>query len=241
MLSQLKIGGMVPFTTIDFPGRLASVLFLRGCNLRCRYCHNPELLDRSQSGTERWSRVESFLKARQGFLEGVVLSGGEPTLEPLLPELAARIRDLGYEIALHTNGARPDVIKHLIDERLVHFVALDVKGPFDQYQRITGADQGMAAAASVRLLNDCGLPHEFRSTVHPDLLSDHDLISLGDQMHELGARKLVLQRFREGKILDTSLNLVKRPWAHPTTIRALEGRLGHIEIRGFDLPETIAA
>ena len=241
MLSQLNIGGMVPFTTIDFPGRLATVLFLRGCNLRCGYCHNPDLLDGTKSGTERWSRVESFLKHRQGFLEGVVLSGGEPTLEPRLPELAACIRELGFEVSLHTNGVRPDVIQHLIDERLVQHVALDVKGPFDQYMRIAGADHGLPAAKSMQILLESGVPHEFRTTVHPDLLSDRDLLNLADQMHVLGARKLVLQRFQEGKILDVSLNRVIRSWVQASTIRALESRLGRIEVRGADLPETLAA
>ncbi|MBR4355786.1 MAG: anaerobic ribonucleoside-triphosphate reductase activating protein, partial [Elusimicrobiaceae bacterium] len=137
----MKFGGLIKFTLIDFPGRPAAVIFTQGCNFRCRYCHNPELVY-PHLFTEPVPQEEimSFLQRRQGTLEGVVVSGGEPTLHDDLPAFMASVKALGYALKLDTNGSRPDMIQELIDKKLVDYIAMDLKAPLEKYALITGVD-----------------------------------------------------------------------------------------------------
>jgi len=176
----MKIGGLIKFTLIDFPGRPAAVIFTQGCNFRCRYCHNPELVYPhlfSEPVTEEY--IFSFLKRRQGTLDGVVISGGEPTLHEDLPAFMAKIKELGYAIKLDTNGSRPDVIQGLLDKKLVDFIAMDLKAPLAKYSLITGVDTNEEILRrSMELLRNSGIGYEFRTTYDKEVLTDADIEEL---------------------------------------------------------------
>ncbi|MBR4682902.1 MAG: anaerobic ribonucleoside-triphosphate reductase activating protein [Elusimicrobiaceae bacterium] len=176
----MKIGGLIKFTLIDFPGRPAAVVFTQGCNFRCRYCHNPELVY-PHLFTEPVAEEEifSFLQRRQGSLEGVVVSGGEPTLHDDLPAFMARIKALGYAVKLDTNGSRPDMIQELIDKKLVDYIAMDLKAPLDKYREITEVDTNTdILRKSMDLIRQSGLAYEFRTTYDKEVLTEADIENL---------------------------------------------------------------
>ena len=173
----MKIGGLVKFTLIDFPGRPAAIVFTQGCNFRCRYCHNPELVYphlfmEPTPEEEIWS----FLKRRQGTLEGVVVSGGEPTMHEDLPAFMARLKELGYATKLDTNGSRPEMLQKLIENKLVDFIAMDLKAPLEKYGAITGVETNPEILRrSMALIRQSGLEYEFRTTYDKEVLTDADI------------------------------------------------------------------
>jgi len=176
----MKIGGLVKFTLIDFPGKPAAIVFTQGCNFRCRYCHNPELVyphlfESSMPEEEVWA----FLKRRQGTLEGVVVSGGEPTLQEDLVRFMGDLKALGYKTKLDTNGTRPEVLRELIDKKLVDYIAMDLKAPFEKYVNITGVEANSAVLQqSMDLIRQSGLGYQFRTTYDKDVLTDDDIATL---------------------------------------------------------------
>jgi len=162
----LRIAGLEKCSTVDFPGGLAAVLFAPGCNYRCFYCHNRQILESPPLLDE--AEVFRFLKKRTGLLDAVVFSGGEPTLQHDLADAAKAVRALGYKIKLDTNGSRPEVLKSLLDENLLDYVAMDYKAPFGDYSAITGHDAS-GVAESLSLLLAGGIPFELRTTMAPML------------------------------------------------------------------------
>ena len=181
----MKLGGMVKFTLIDFPGRPAAIVFTQGCNFRCRYCHNPELVY-PHLFTEPFSEDEffAFLARRQGTLEGVVVSGGEPTLHDDLPRFLIDIKSLGYKVKLDTNGSRPEMLQQLIEQKLVDYIAMDLKAPLDKYALITGIDTNSAIIRqSIDIVRQSGLPHEFRTTYDKEVLTDDDITTISNTVY----------------------------------------------------------
>ena len=202
------LAGWQPVTLIDYPGRVAATLFTAGCNLRCPFCHNPELVlpDRFDAILPLDpERVLEDLKARGNLLDGVVVTGGEPTLHDDLKVLLESVRALGFLIKLDTNGTRPDVVRGLIARDLVDFVALDVKGPKTRYAEFSGvADAAAAVEETIGLLKRASVKGEFRTTVAPGLTAD-DVEAIAEWIGPAPA--YVLQRFRvptepEKRLLD---------------------------------------
>lgn len=174
----MNIGGLVPLTLSDYPGRLAAVVFTQGCNFRCPFCHNGPLIAHPSARGDLLpeSEVMQFLQSRRDQLDGVVLSGGEPTLQPDLLEFLRRVRPLGYAVKLDTNGSRPEVLRRILGEGLIDFLAMDIKAPWQCYDRLAGIAVDTAAIrTSVELIARSGIPHVFRTTVVPEMLSDADL------------------------------------------------------------------
>ena len=173
----MKIGGLLKFTLIDFPGRPAAVIFTQGCNFRCRYCHNPELVyPHMFTEPVAEEEIDAFLKRRQGTLEGVVVSGGEPTLFDDLPPFLRKLKSMGYAVKLDTNGTRPDMLKEIIDNKLVDFIAMDLKAPLEKYALITGVDFNMSIIQqSMDLIRSAGIGYEFRTTYDKEVLTDADI------------------------------------------------------------------
>lgn len=176
----MKLGGLVKFTLIDFPGTPAAIVFTQGCNFRCCYCHNPELVyPHLFTPSMPEEEVLSFLQRRQGTLEGVVISGGEPTLQEDLVRFMADIKALGYKTKLDTNGTRPEVLKELIDKKLVDFIAMDLKAPLEKYAAITGVEANSTVIKqSMDLIVKSGLDYQFRTTYDKEVLDDNDIASL---------------------------------------------------------------
>ncbi len=192
---ELLVGGLVPFTTIDFPGRLAAVVFCQGCPWQCDYCYNRHLWGPSGETLIPWGDVLAFLEKRQGMLDGVVFSGGEASLQPGLPEALRQVRALGYATALHTNGVVPELLQKLLP--LLDWVGLDVKAPFSLYEKVTKVPHsGERAARALDLLLGWGGVFETRTTVDPALLSAQDLESMAKDLSERGVEMWALQPCR---------------------------------------------
>ncbi len=209
----LRAGGLTPITTIDFPGRLAAVIFCQGCPWRCGYCHNPHLLPRRSEAASGeaasddavlWQRIQDFLERRRGLLEAVVWSGGEPTVQEGLEAAMRGVKAMGFGLALHTAGPDPRRLARILP--LLDWVALDVKAPFADYARITSvADSGRRARQSALEILRWGGAYEMRTTVHPSQWTADALWSLASELSKLGVRHYALQRFRPQGCADPRL------------------------------------
>ncbi len=190
------IAALVPFSTLDYPGQLAAVVFLRGCPWRCRYCHNLHLQPaRREAGDLAWPRLLEFLERRRGLLDAVVFSGGEPLADPALGAMARAVRALGYRVGLHTGGAWPRRLVKLAP--LFDWIGLDIKALPDDYAALTGvAGSGAAAWASLDVLLAAGSDFECRTTVHPLLHDAPRLAELERRLRARGVRRHAIQRFR---------------------------------------------
>ncbi len=203
-MSKLQIGGLTPLTSTDYPGYLAAVIFCQGCPWRCGYCHNPHLIPRD-SGQLGWSAVMDFLRRRQGLLDAVVFSGGEPTLQDNLQSAISEARDLGFKIGLHTGGTYPSRLKELLPA--LDWVGMDIKATPDDYAKVTATPgSGEKAWESARLLLESGIPYEFRTTVHPLFHTTDSLLRLAKELSTLGARHYVLQEFRSQGCADEAIS-----------------------------------
>lgn len=199
------VGGWMPFTTLDFPGRLAATFFLRGCPLRCRYCHNADLQARRGVSPLRWSEALTWLDQRRGLLDGVVFSGGEPTIDRGLEQAIRDVRSLGFEAALHTAGVSPKRLGRVL--RMLQWVGLDIKAPFGDYARITGSEaSGARARVALAMLRESGVPYEVRTTVHPALLDAQALQALAHDLRASGVRQWILQLFCGRGCMDLALS-----------------------------------
>jgi len=197
----MKIGGLQKVSLIDYPGRISAIVFTQGCNFRCPYCHNPELVDPAQYGPIlSEEEVISFLEKRRGKLDAVTVTGGEPTLQPDLDRFLQTIKGMGYLTKIDTNGSNPDVLERLIRGRLVDYLAMDVKGPLKKYERIANVKVKTAKIRrSIELITASGIEHEFRTTVVRSQLDNEDLIATATLLKK---GLYVLQSFVPAKSLD---------------------------------------
>ncbi len=198
----MQIGGLQKHSLIDFPGRISAVLFLTGCNFRCPYCHNPQLVARPAPGGMGLSTaaVEAFLQERRGLLQGVVLSGGEPTLQPGLPALCRRLKAMGYAVKLDTNGSRPRVIRRLVAEGLVDYLAMDIKTDLARYAGCFSRRCDAAAVGEgIRRVMEAGVDYEFRTTCAHPLITPAVIERIARLIS--GSRLYALQPARPGRML----------------------------------------
>ena len=191
------IHGLQKMTLLDFPGRVACTVFFGGCDMRCPFCHNAELLDGSAPPVMSDEELLEFLKKRQGLLDGVAFTGGEPLLQKDLPDLTARIRELGYPVKLDTNGTHPDRLRRMILDGLVQYVAMDIKNSPERYAETAGLqtlDLG-PVRESVALLLEGTVDYEFRTTAVAELHDDRSFEQIGPWIS--GAQHYYLQRFTD--------------------------------------------
>jgi len=201
---MLRVGGLTPLSTTDWPGMLTAVVFCQGCPWRCGYCHNPDLIPPRGKREIAWEDVITFLRRRQGLLDGVVFSGGEPTLQRDLAEAMREVRALGFNIGLHSGGAYPDRLAAVLP--LVDWVGLDIKVPFEAYARITAAaGSGERARESLERVLASGVEHEIRTTVHPALLADIEVEEIAHELSGRGVKRYVIQPFRSQGCRDEGL------------------------------------
>ena len=198
----MNIGGLQKISLIDYPGKICAILFTQGCNFRCPYCHNPELVDPDLF--EKCIPEEdffSFLEKRRGKLDAVSITGGEPTIQPDLVEFVERVKGMGYLVKIDTNGSRPEVLEKLIDRGLVDYIAMDVKAPLKRYREITKSNvKPDRIKQSIKVIMDSGVEYEFRTTVVKSLLNKNDLQKITNLIKD--ARLYVLQKFVPSKALD---------------------------------------
>jgi pyruvate formate lyase activating enzyme len=210
----MRIGGFQKLTLIDYPGKIATTVFTVGCSFRCGFCHNPELVLRAQFPAPNNMEEEFFkhLEKRKGKLEGVCITGGEPTIQPDIIEFIKKIKALGFLVKLDSNGTRPDVLKKLYDQKLLDFVAMDIKSSPENYGKTvglsslgTGRDLSLLdrIKLSVTMIMNSGVPYEFRTTVVPGIHSEQDFVKIGEWIS--GARAYYLQEYRDGRVLDPKI------------------------------------
>jgi pyruvate formate lyase activating enzyme len=194
----MRIGGLEPLTLLDFPDRVACIVFTIGCNLRCGYCHNPHLvLQKYRREKEDMSEEKffAFLDSRQGLLDGVVISGGEPTIQRDLIDFIRRIKERGFLVKLDTNGTNPEVIGGLLEEKLIDYIAMDVKHVPAKYEKACGRNVATSdIEESVQRIIASGIEHEFRTTVVPSLHTEEDVRRIAQFCK--GCRKYTIQAFR---------------------------------------------
>lgn len=195
---DLRLGGLARLSSCDWPGQLAAILFCQGCPWRCPYCHNTHLLCATAPAALTWDEAAAFLETRRGLLDGVVFSGGEPTLQAALPEAIAAIRAMGFKIGLHTAGSFPDRLERVLP--LVDWVGFDVKAPFADYDRLTGVSGsgGKAKDSLIRLLT-AGTPRDIRITADPAWADAGVLDRLKYELAALGAEPPRIQLYRPGR------------------------------------------
>ncbi|MFZ5364864.1 MAG: anaerobic ribonucleoside-triphosphate reductase activating protein [Patescibacteria group bacterium] len=192
----MKIGGIQTLTLIDYPGKVAATVFTLGCNFRCHFCHNPELVNiKKKSWTMSSAKVFEFLKSRGQFLDGVCITGGEPTIHADFLNFLSKIKALGLAVKLDTNGLNFPALKRAIDHQLVDYVAMDIKAPWEKYPVIVGEPiEVEPVKKSAEYLMNSGVEYEFRSTVLPALHPPADIIEMARQIK--GAKKYYLQQFK---------------------------------------------
>lgn len=187
------IHDLQPFTLVDYPGHVACTVFTAGCNLRCPYCHNADLIAPTIQPTIDMDSFLQFLKKRKGLLSGICITGGEPTLHDLSPILSL-IKKEGYEVKLDTNGTRPGTWINWVEEGLIDFVAMDIKVPLENYDKMGASMTDIKGIRqSVQFLLAHPIAYEFRTTIHPNWLVEGDIVKIGAWLK--GAKRLVLQPF----------------------------------------------
>jgi len=215
----MKIAQLLPTTLIDYPGKVAALAYTVGCNFRCPFCHNSELVLPEKIQEIHLipeSDVLYFLRERGNFLDALSITGGEPTLHDDLPRFIKRVKQLGLLVKLDTNGSRPEVLKELFDNYLLDYVAMDVKGPANRYDDLAGVQVDLdAIRRSIKLITDCAADYELRTTVAPTITPEdiENTVKL-----VLGAKRYFLQAF----VVPEGKNLVDPTWNGKTALSKTE-------------------
>jgi len=197
----MVFGGIEKFTLIDYPGKIACMVYTIGCNFRCPYCHNPELVDETTEVRISERELFDFLETRRGMLEGVVITGGEPTMHADLPRVMRDIKDRGFLVKLDSNGTNPQMLEDAIADKLVDFIAMDMKAPLASYgQAVARPVDIKAIRRSIALIMASGVDYEFRTTIVKSMLSKEDIRQIGEEIR--GAKQYVLQKFIPTKLLN---------------------------------------
>lgn len=193
---MLGIYSIQKFSTLDFPGRLCAILWFSGCNMRCPYCYNKDVVFGKKQIEE--DEIIKFLKTRIGLLDGVSFTGGEATLYPNLITFSQKIKDLGFEIKLDTNGINFKVIKEMVEKKLVDYIALDFKAPLSKFEEVTKNKHYIKFEKTLDFLIDSDIEFEIRTTVHTDLLDENDINEIIKILHNKGYKNTYyLQNFFE--------------------------------------------
>ncbi|VVB59907.1 7-carboxy-7-deazaguanine synthase [uncultured archaeon] len=233
---EILIKGVLPMTTVDYKGKVASTIFLQGCNFRCPFCHNPELVPLKAEGVILESaEVIAYLKQNKEWVDAVCISGGEPTLQAGLPDFIRELKKGGFFVKIQTNGTNPAMLKKLIDENLLDYISMDIKASPAKYEQLAGTKADLAKIKeSATLIMKSGLEYSFHTTVSPEL-GIEDIKQIGSWLH--GAKTYVLQQFRPEKTLDP---LYENKLPHTLSelrqmADSVQERFGKVIIEGADV------
>jgi len=202
----MLIGGLQKSTLIDYPKKVAATLFALGCNFNCSFCHNPELVDVKK--IKQQPRIEekvffSFLKSRKGLLDGICITGGEPTIQPDLINFIKKIKKENFLVKLDTNGSNPKVLKELFEQNLLDFLAMDIKSSIEKYQKVVGCKVNLKnIQESIDLIKQSKIEYEFRTTIVPGLIDIKEIKKISQWLNR--SKAFALQQFRKEKTLDKS-------------------------------------
>lgn len=202
---SLRVGGITPFTTIDYPGKLAAVIFCQGCPWHCQYCYNTDLIPATASRLHAWEDIKQLLMQRKGLLDAVVFSGGEPSFQHSLLSAIHDVKEMQFAVGLHTNGAYPKKLKRLLPS--VDWVGFDIKTVPEQYSKLTGAPHsGDKVWQSLEVLLKADVSFECRTTVHTKLLTTENILSLARELSARGVSHYVLQACQTEKCFNKELS-----------------------------------
>lgn len=232
---MIKIHGLNKTTLLDYPGHVAATVFLGRCNFRCPFCQNGDLVINPESqpliGKEE---VFAFLKKRKGILTGICITGGEPTLEEELESFTAEIKELGYLVKLDTNGYRPEVLKNLLQKKLLDYIAMDIKNSMEHYAETAGLQHldTEKIRESIRLIMNSGIPYEFRTTVVKELHKEADIAAIGAEIK--GAEAYFLQAYQESdRVLEAGFHAYEKAEMEKMAERA-RAFVPEVKLRGID-------
>ena len=190
----MKIGGFQKTTLLDYPGHVSAIIWTVGCNFRCPFCYNTNLV-KEESELFSEEEILDFLEKRKGFVEALTISGGEPFLQPDLKEFCKKVKDLGYKIKIDTNGTFPEKLKEMIDEKLVDYVSMDIKAPKEKYNELSGVNPDIEKIEqSISILKNSEVDYEFKTTVVPDFLDKEDIIKTSKWIKD--SKKYYIQQFK---------------------------------------------
>ena len=217
---------------LDYPNKVSCILFTRTCNFRCPFCHNGLTLLEDFETEVPFDEIVSFLKKRQGILDGVVISGGEPTLMPDLAEKIRVIKDLGFLVKLDTNGSNPDILLDLLEEGLIDYVAMDIKNSIDKYDLTAGAKVNHERILkSIEILKNSGIEYEFRTTLVKEFHTKEDMYEMGKMLE--GCPNLYLQKFQiSDGVINKNLHPVDEDLAN-NFVDILSQYIDNVELRGY--------
>ncbi|MCR5611505.1 MAG: anaerobic ribonucleoside-triphosphate reductase activating protein [Clostridiales bacterium] len=230
----MDINGIQKLTLLDYPGRVACTVFLSGCDLRCPYCHNSELWTGSAPSVMDENEFFDFLKKRKGMLEGVCITGGEPTLRKELYGFIKGIKELGYSVKLDSNGFRPDALARLISDRLVDYIAMDIKNDPARYALTSGLEKLDLGPVyeSIGLLKESGVDYEFRTTVVKELHDLDSFVNIGRMIE--GADRYFLQPFTDRDTVKFSGFHAPEAFEMKEYLETVRPHVKHAEIRGME-------
>lgn len=231
----MAVNGLRKFSLIDYPGKISCVVFFGGCNFRCPFCHNPVLIfDPESQGTLSVEELSDFFQQRRDKLEAAVFSGGEPSLDPHLPQYVRAAKSAGFRVKLDTNGSFPEVIRELYEAGLLDALGIDYKAPAGKYSQICGnPDEQISGKVrrSVAFAVKNGIELDVRTTVHRALLSEEDLRTMYEELSALGVKQWTLQQFHKAELIDERLNEI--PTWSDAEFKKLAASLGTmVRVRG---------
>lgn len=224
----MKIGGFVKTTLSDWDGKVACLVFTPGCNFSCSFCHNPDLV-RGDTDPVDESEVLEYIRENSDFLNGVVISGGEPTLQDNLYPFLKEIKNLGLGVKLDTNGSNPEVLDDLIGAKMIDYVAMDVKAPLvkERYDEVAGTEVDLdKIIESINIIKNSGVDHEFRTTVYPDAVSVEDVIEIAKYLR--GADRYCIQQFRPDVTMSAEAGKVE-PYPVKTIREMYDGAKAYVK------------
>jgi pyruvate formate lyase activating enzyme len=200
-----SVKGFLPITMLDWEGKVATVLFIGGCNFRCSFCHNPELvLDQGSLDSILFSDIKSYILNKKGWIDGVVVTGGEPTISPELMDILKEIKALEMPVKLDTNGSNPAILKEILSAGLADFVAMDIKTVFERYPEVTRTNiDASAIIESINLIIRFRKDHEFRTTAYPPAVAPDDLVEIARYLGKHGGQRYAIQQFKPDRVLST--------------------------------------
>lgn len=189
---------------IDYPGKISTVLFVKGCNFRCSYCHNSHIVENTNAPIDQGD-VFKFLNKRKKYIDAVTISGGEPTLYNEIYDLIKKIKDLGFYVKLDTNGTNPNMINKLLDNNLLDYIAMDIKTSFDKYENIINSIVDINhVKESIHIIRNSDLDYEFRTTLCKELIDEKDILDIAEYLK--GSKKYILQNFRDRDTILSGIN-----------------------------------
>lgn len=229
-----KFVGIEKLSLVDYPGKLACTLFTNGCNFKCPFCHNSSLVVKENYGYIEDEEIYSYLQKRKKQIDGVVITGGEPTLMSNLIDQIKKIKQLGFLIKLDTNGSNPKIIKYLVENKLIDYIAMDIKNSFDKYHLTIGVENIDLEniKQSIDYIMTCGIDYEFRTTLVKELHNENDIIEISNIIK--GAKKYFLQCFVDiGECIKDNLHKIEKEEALKYK-KILEKNIEKVLLRGYE-------